>query len=643
MENKQDKELMARELEAQLKQLRTVLHQTIEDAMLKIARTCAGVSPDMFAQVIASVFNEFQAVAAPAMATERPSPKRTAKKSAEPKRRGRHAVWANSSEKSLRLAYQRRIRNGQAIEPDLEAELVKRFPYYDATTHKFMGATARAPRKSDWTNSSDGALRQAYGDRMRAGKAIEPALESELARRFESYDVETHKFTGRSRKSDWTKSTDNSLRLAYSSRTRSGKALEPELEAELARRFTTYDITTHKFTGRVRKEKVATAPKTSVASVPMGRIINEILSFAHLHSYQNKAGNHLLMFDGEKMLLRGGVAPFELVLLDKKTKTAVVRKLAKDSKHKLYIIKCKKGKVVEEMKMGARDIKYIPATRQLLAREAVEGITRYIAFNPDGQTEIWSVAPTIANMVSIRARQTDITETLVIEEDGTINAYQLIRTADTNKAPVKIKTNVAPAPKPAPKPTSVKTAPVVNPHPMPKPAQPTRAPDAAAMEQEALDVLRDIEMGNIPTMRKAPKPAAVALAKPKGELQISVNPTRMSLDGTYSDITVNGKRILHDHIDTTVQLFLGGTVLGIHGIVTDNPDLPTKPMWQVFDTELRPRTFSQRHMFTKKQVYIEKIRPMGEDKIILEVSNKMRIILEKRNTAAIFKIMENTK
>jgi len=114
MTNKDDMNARAQALAAQLEQMRTDMYKLVDNAILNIARTCAGMSPEMFEEVITSVFHPLESAAATAAAS-RPA--------ATKKRPGRKAIWSRSSDKALRTAYANRRKKGQDIEPELEAEL----------------------------------------------------------------------------------------------------------------------------------------------------------------------------------------------------------------------------------------------------------------------------------------------------------------------------------------------------------------------------------------------------------------------------------------------------------------------------------------------------------------------------------------
>lgn len=427
MTNKDDMNARAQALAAQLEQMRTDMYKLVDNAILNIARTCAGMSPEMFEEVITSVFHPLESAAVTAAAS-RPA--------ATKKRPGRKAIWSRSSDKALRTAYANRRKKGQDIEPELEAELVKRFPTYDAATHTFTGRATPRPYK----DLSNNQIMVKYQAALMAGTPIADALHEELKRRYPTrYDAQNRvlsdKRKGGKQKKPLRELADKTLKIMYYN-ARSAGNVPAELNNELARRFPAYDKKTQTFVD-----------------------------------------------------LRGG---------------------------------------------------YRVATK-----EEIEEIEKHNA--------------AIAAARRAEERKKQEAQRRVAEEKQAKSATPEVVSATTPAAP--------------------------------------------------------------------------------SELLVTTKRLRISQDGVHNDVFVNGKCILHNHIDTQVQVFLNGTVLGIYGRTTDIPNYPDNPSWQVYDTNMKRRTFSQVHPYTRKSVYIKSIAPIGDTQIALDVSNKMRVILDARPVTQIFKIV----
>ncbi len=441
MTNKDDMNARAQALAAQLEQMRTDMYKLVDNAILNIARTCAGMSPEMFEEVITSVFHPLESAAATAAAS-RPA--------ATKKRPGRKAIWSRSSDKALRTAYANRRKKGQDIEPELEAELIRRFPTYDAATHTFTGRATPRPYK----DLSNNQIMVKYQSALMAGTPIADALHEELKRRYPTrYDAQNRvlsdKRKGGKQKKPLRELADKTLKIMYYN-ARSAGNIPAELNNELARRFPAYDKKTQTFVD-----------------------------------------------------LRGGY------------RVATKEEIEEIEKHNAAIAAARRAE--ERKKQEAQ--RRIAAEKQAAEKQAAEK----------------------------QAAQTT-----------------------------------------------------------------TEQPVAASV---------------------TPQVAAPS------ELLVTTKRLRISQDGVHNDVFVNGKCILHNHIDTQVQVFLNGTVLGIYGRTTDIPNYPDNPSWQVYDTNMKRRTFSQVHQYTRKSVYIKSIAPIGDTQIALDVSNKMRVILDARPVTQIFKIV----
>ena len=114
------------------------------------------------------------------------------------KHRKRITEWSKSSDTSLRNALSNRKTKNKPIEPELHAELVKRFPNYNPETKTFAHSKHRK-RITEWSKSSDMSLRHTFANRKKAGKAIEPELLAELIKRFPNFDSKEQTFIRKKR------------------------------------------------------------------------------------------------------------------------------------------------------------------------------------------------------------------------------------------------------------------------------------------------------------------------------------------------------------------------------------------------------------------------------------------------------------
>lgn len=191
----------------------------------------------------------------------------------------------------------------------------------------------------------------------------------------------------------------------------------------------------------------------------------------------------------------------------------------------------------------------------------------------------------------------------------------------TNPAQPTVVTRAAPSKPVAPvkQPTVERDAGKKSETPVVAPVRPVVPERVAAKPVDAAPVLKPA----VVQKTAQPKPAA----RPTIELSVTLKPVKMTLQGTYNDVYINGKRVLHNHVDTELKTFLGGTFLGVHGIVTDDPGLPARPVWMVYNTDLIPNKWVGKDKFSGYNVYVTKIVESA-DVLRLFASNRAQILLE---------------
>jgi len=378
-----------------------------------------------------------------------------------------------------------------------------------------------------------------------------------------SNDTTASRTAKRNRVTDWTKSSDNALRQAHSKRRRSGMAIEPELNAELARRFHGYDTATQTFIGH---------------KPPKGTVHPGIAAMAAVHKKPMTEWADITLKNAYYEALRKGDISAELNAELKRrfpeydaTTQKFVRKNAKSPKTLTWkkSLADLSDYTIKNMYYKLRDNGIPPKLNEELARRFPSYDKKTRAFVKLQRGEH------IASAAEIEE----------IEHQQALAAARQ-RAEELAKKAAQRRADIAPAK--------------------------TTSPQVTYIDD--------------------------------GDLIVTTKCLRISQDGPHYDVFVNGKRILHNHIGTKLQTFLNGTVLGVYGCVKDIPNFPDNPSWQVYDTKMSRRTFTQVHPYTKKSVYIKDIKAVGEKQIKLEVSNKMLVLLDQRPTQRIFKILsENTK
>ena len=269
--------------------------------------------------------------------------------------------WSKHSDATLRRERNRRKQKGLPIEDSLNEELAKRFPGYDPKTKTFK----RNKKAIDLSKSSDNR------------KPIEDSLNEELAKRFPNYNKGTRCFgknIKRITNTDWSKSSENSIKTTYYARKKKGKPIEDSLNEELAKRFPNYNPEKKSFGNghknisssntRITNQKEST-PNTNVKQTHTNIAIT-----IPLFSAINKNGKYdLYTYDKENKpikLIKNSIAEYDLYFYDDAFNKAVVRKKNDINSFSLYIIDTQKGSLLRLFNQGIDILRYIPQNHKIL-------------------------------------------------------------------------------------------------------------------------------------------------------------------------------------------------------------------------------------------------------------------------------------
>ena len=283
---------------------------------------------------------------------------------------------------------------------------------------------------------------------------------------------------------------------------------------------------------------------------------------------------------------RNANAPFELVLVDMKTNLAVVRKEADGYKSRFLVVNCKNGNMVTKLGGGVFEIRYKPDTHELFCDTQTNA--NYTWRLTPGYIPIQTVNVPVGLKKLLAAERPH--ETVIIETDGTVKTQPLIQLPDANY-------------------------PILD-----RDARSVDGDDAGNINT----VVPSPTLDSATVEKSAPTPMAPAS---KNVLSVTVEPVKRTLDGTYNNVYVNGQLILKGNINTEVVTFLDGTILGVHGIVTNDQKMPSRPVWQVFNPDLQARTFAQMNMYSQTRVYIANVSesPNG---LRLGLSNNSSVVID---------------
>lgn len=116
-------------------------------------------------------------------------------------------------------------------------------------------------------------------------------------------------------------------------------------------------------------------------------------------------------------------------------------------------------------------------------------------------------------------------------------------------------------------------------------------------------------------------------AENRKEMIVTIKHVKTTLDGFYSNVFVNKRKILSNHINTKIKLFGNGVILAVHCIVTDNVSFPKRPIWMVYDTDLKLRIPVRKEAFSGYNVQVMNIGVSG-NKLCLDLTNRSKMFLD---------------
>lgn len=353
--------------------------------------------------------------------------------------------------------------------------------------------TTRRKRTSDWSQKTNSAIYSALNHRRKKQQDIEPELLAEIQKRFPTYNPETKTIVRRSTKlTNWPNMTKRQLRTARSSRMKAGQPLEPGLVAELQKHFPNYDSATNKFIHK----KINWAEKSK-------KSLQNAINYRKSH--------------GQKI-------PSE-----------ITNALAEKSQKKTTI-----------------------------------------------RTD-WSDVP----RQNLRA------------------AYHYRK---KHNMPIEPKLNAA-----------LSTAfPSYDATAQKFTGKRTR-PSRTVVAQKAITKPADPVIATGVTKTKIQNPS---------EIPVYIEYVKSDLHGAYNNVYVNGTRVLTNHYNTDIKLLFDGTLLAIHGIITDNHDFPKRPIWQVYDTELKSKISLQKQKFSGYNIHATNISER-DDALYLNLSNRCTAIIKR--------------
>ena len=392
--------------------------------------------------------------------------------------------------------------------------------------------------------------------------AAQQAVNNEPVQKVDaSVAKKTIKTAGR-RRTDWMKAPLMSLRSAYYNRKRHGLDIEDALQEALAKRIPTYDRENQVFTGRTvmksPKPRKVVAQKSSVAPGHKMPLVSK----------RSNAGKHALYFDnGVNMtnISNRASAPYALCLVDAESGLAVVRKFVNQQEACLLIVNLNDGKIVPEVKNGV-DVVYVDtANHSLYAMQDKYTSTSYWALSAKSEPSQVMIVPGDAFSI---AADTIRPATILVDANGQTEKLDSVVLDKTNDELAKKL--------------------------------------AVLFEQNKKEMVS--EDGEMPLPDEK-------------DLVVLVKPVKTTLDGTYNNVFVNGFRLLKNHLNTDVDILFDGTLLAVHGVMSESSEYPAQPVWQLYDADLRSRVPLHKQKFNNYNIYAKSLRTDG-NQLRMDMSNR---------------------
>ncbi len=368
--------------------------------------------------------------------------------------------------------------------------------------------------------------------------------------------------------------------------------IEDNLNEVLAKTFPLYDKETKSFNRKKRDSKLVKLKKRNTGKVTNGLKVP-------LFSIRTEGNKYSLYFsNGIKTsnVLKMSKTPYELLMFDELLKMAVVRKKTESSSSLLYLVNLKTGSVYSALKLGAKVIRYIPKTHELFLAGDNSRLYTVLSHNADVKKIInVPIGAELLKAESIRKY------TSIIDKDGKEMTLPLIEIGDESfmqKYNHLIDSLLG---------NSERKIIAVRKQPQP---------------EEQISQISEIKE---PIIERVKEKEDKSIAY--DNMLVTLKHVKTTLEGVYNDVWINGRKVLSNHINTTLKTFGGGVILGVHGIVTDDKRFPLKPIWMVYDTSLKLRVPDRKQAYSDYNIQVMNVLDCG-NKIRLDLSNKSNLFLD---------------
>lgn len=508
--------------------------------------------------------------------------------------------WSKCSNSYLKNTYYKIKKSGNTIPENLNIELAKRFPKYNPQNQTFIkDMNKRKKEKIVWDHLSIKQLNDAFRYRKKMGYPITPELNAELAKRFSNYDPQTQTLKKQKAKSNnlnFSDFTDMQLKNKFYYLKRKKAIIPDKLNTELAKRFpNNYDENTQNFNRSKKDEK--TQNSESGDNFNWENLSTDGLK--KIYNYYKKRKSPIpdeLSAELENRFPNYNIDKRTLSNTNKTNNNIIYQKRLKNLVLPLFSISNRNGKYDlffenDDKKICILKSSTTPYDLCLIDENNKIVIVRKGVNN--NSYSFYAINIEHGNVISDYKRGSKFIY-------YSAETHEVFSSEKENGDNTQISINIT-TKKNSDIPAYLKTMQVNN-------------------IKKTIYLSEDNKEIHCPLVTieniQNNKPNIIKLS-----VQIKQN------SNYYNDIFVNGEKILSNHKGTKIKLFAEETLLAIHGTLTDNDLYPATPQWLVYDTQLNQRASNIPDFFTKKPARIENVTETNKN-VILYMSTKANCLLD---------------
>lgn len=566
-------------------------------------------------------------------------------------------TWKLLSDKQLKNAFYYRKNKGYPITPELNAELTKRFSNYDIKTETFNKTLKAFKPLKNWSKCSNSYLKNTYYKIKKSGNTIPENLNIELAKRFPKYNPQNQTFIKdmnkrKKEKIVWDHLSIKQLNDAFRYRKKMGYPITPELNAELAKRFSNYDPETQ--TLKKQKAESNNLNFSELTDIQLKNklfylkrkkaIIPDKLNTELAKRFPNNYDENTQNFNRSKKDEKtqnsesGDNFNWENLSTDglksmykyyRKRKLPIPDGLSAELENRFPNYKIGKRTLLNTKKTDNNIIYQKRLKNLVLPLFSISNKNRkYDLFFENDDKKIYllksSTTPYDLCLINENDKIVIVRKGLnngsysfyaINIEHGTVvydykngsnfiyysaETHEIFSSRTENGGNTSISKHI----------TTKKNSDI----------------PSYMKKMHVNNVKKTIYLSEDNKEIHCPLITIENIQNNKSNIiKLSVQIKQNS--NYYNDIFVNGEKILSNHKNTKFKLFAEETLLAIHGTLTDNDLYPATPQWLVYDTQLNQRASNIPDFFTKKPARIENVTETNKN-VILYMSTKANCLLD---------------